>query len=253
MSKKESIGFKNYRLKEIVSCVLDTILPRHCIVCDRVLKKDEEKLCIFCLAEMPLTGFWSMKRNEMADKLNLKLSGFTNRYINACALYYYTEGAGYDKISQSLKYSGDIRIGQIAGKILGNKLDSSEVFKGIDAVIPVPLHCFRKWKRGFNQAEVIAGEVAKSIGAEMINDALIRHRSTVSQTSLSIEEKRINVEGAFRINPRCNFRTKGYKKILIVDDVFTTGATMSECYKALKQELPDNVDICIATLGYVTH
>ncbi|MGP1621203.1 MAG: ComF family protein [Candidatus Cryptobacteroides sp.] len=253
MSKKESIGFKNYRLKEIVSCVLDTILPRHCIVCDRVLKKDEEKLCIFCLAEMPLTGFWSMKRNEMADKLNLKLSGFTNRYINACALYYYTEGAGYDKISQSLKYFGDIKTGQIVSKMLGDKLSNSEVFKGIDAVVPIPLHRFRRWKRGFNQAEVIAKEVAKSIGAEMLPDALIRKRATVSQTSLSIEEKHINVKGAFKVNLRCDFRKKGYKKILIVDDVFTTGATMSECYKALKQELPDNVDICIATLGYVTH
>jgi ComF family protein len=104
-----------------------------------------------------------------------------------------------------------------------------------DLVVPMPLHWRRHWKRGFNQAKLLAGYVARRRGIPML-DAVRRVRATATQAGLTNSNRRKNVSGAFRVAAR--YRKNGAlsgKRILLIDDVMTTGATGAACARALKR------------------
>jgi ComF family protein len=105
-------------------------------------------------------------------------------------------------------------------------LDSS-----FDAVVPVPLHWRRKWQRGFNQAELLARHISKKRQVPVVQ-ALQRRKSAGVQASLSVAARRRNVAGAFTVKPGVNLSGK---RVLLIDDVMTTGATGSACAAALKR------------------
>ncbi len=98
-----------------------------------------------------------------------------------------------------------------------------------DAVVPVPLHWRRRWARGFNQSEILARCLARRRGIKVLR-ALQRRRQTESQASLSNAKRRLNVAGAFRAKT-----SLAGMRILLVDDVMTTGATAGACAIALKR------------------
>lgn len=137
-----------------------------------------------------------------------------------------------------LKYENDTRIGPVLGEMLDNVLWNSDV--DFDLIIPVPLHKARQRKRGYNQSRFIAQGVS---GGHVIEDVLIRHRYTTSQTELSSRERQINVQGAFRAHPELS----GHR-VLLVDDVCTTGSTLLACAQALVDVGVDR--IYAATVSY---
>ena len=239
----------------------DLMLPRTCLVCGRKLGLQEEHLCLYCLAEMPRTYFWDRSHNSMADKINgiiqegIEASvpdGNTDRrmperYAYACALFFFQDESDYRNILYSLKYGGNTAVGEHFGKMLGCKMASAEHFADVDAVIPVPLHWTRRWKRGYNQAECIAEAVAHELGAELHTDILYRRRRTSTQTKVDVKHKRRNVLGAFEAVKNDHEPSH----ILLVDDLFTTGATLYACYTALREAFPPSVRISVATLAFV--
>jgi len=245
-----------------LKAVADLILPRTCIVCGRKLLLDEKHICLFCLADMPQTRHWTMKHNPMADRFNAVIQkGLeaawdeygvekvgTERYVYATALFFYDMDAGYRHIPYHVKYHGDRAAGKHFGKMLGKRLSYAPWLKDVDAVVPVPLHWFRRWERGYNQAEIIAEGVTEIIDAPLRTDILKRIRYTRTQTKLDIRSKAQNVEGAFLCKQH---RGNGLRHILLIDDVFTTGATLYACYAALRSVFPSSVRISIATLGFV--
>ena len=237
----------------------DVMLPRTCVVCERRLNIDERYLCLHCMAELPLTYFWGRSRNPMADRFNLLIENGAGpdpadagreRYAFAAALFFYDGEGDYRRIPQQLKYHGNIGLGRHFGRTLGLRLKSSGHFADVDAVIPVPLHWSRRWKRGYNQAEVIAEEVARTLGATMHTDILCRRRRTATQTRLSPEAKRANVSGAFMAD-RTKAQAAVFRHILLIDDVFTTGSTLMACFTALRTVFPPGVRISVATLAFV--
>ncbi len=143
----------------------------------------------------------------------------------------YTFGA-YDGSLRELihlfKYSA---IRTLAGPLAEMMLRALPRDQRFDALVPMPLHWLKRWQRGFNQARLLAEEISRRTGIPVL-DAARRRRSTASQAGLSHAERRRNVAGAFAVRRRA--RLEGLR-LLLVDDVFTTGATASSCAAALKR------------------
>ena len=239
--------------------LMDVLLPRVCVVCGRKLNSKERNLCLYCLAELPHTFFWERSRNPMADKFNGLIErgvdgyltgGRLERYAYAVALFFYDGKGDYRRIPQQLKYHADFGVGRDFGRMLGQRIGEAQHFEDVDAIIPVPLHWTRRWKRGYNQAEVIAREVADVLKADLRTDILKRSRRTRTQTKVDPAEKAENVRGAFAVN-KANLEECNYLHIVLVDDVFTSGSTLHNCFLALRAELPVSVRISVATLAYV--
>lgn len=245
-----------------LKAVADLLLPRTCIACERALLLEEEHLCSDCLADLPLTRFHLLQHNPMADKFNEVIQKHLEaiwssdpsadvpyvRYAYATALFFYDTGSGYSHITHRLKYDGNLSVGRYFGRMLGEEVKHTSWLQDIDAIIPVPLHWRRRWKRGYNQAEIIAEAISSVTGVRMYRNILERRKYTKTQTLLDVTSKAANVKGAFCARPidKCNIR-----HILLIDDVFTTGATVGECFRALRSVFPPDVRISVATLGFV--
>jgi len=127
-----------------------------------------------------------------------------------------------------LKFQGVKPLARPLGKLAMSALPREQQF---DQIVPMPLHWRRRWKRGFNQAELLAREVARCWGVPVRN-AVRRRKFTTPQTGLTNAKRRANVTGAFAV--RRGTHLDG-ARILLVDDVITTGATASACAAALKR------------------
>lgn len=265
-------------MKHLFQAALDFLIPRTCIVCGRELGLKEEHLCLYCQADLPLTRNWEMPHNPMADQFNAVVEKLRpapeyrpvpelhpppelhpvlesgpeplEPYAFAASLLYYRGDSPYSRIPQALKYGGNIPAGRYFSALLGSKMAEQPHWKNVDIVIPVPLHWKRKRSRGYNQAEVIAAELAVQLGASLRTDILKRSRRTRSQTSLSAEERIKNVHGVFSVSTRK--KIPHVHHVLLVDDTFTTGATLAACHRVLRNALGPDVLISIATLAMVS-
>lgn len=118
---------------------------------------------------------------------------------------------------------------------------------GFDYIVPVPVHRDKEKARGFNQAEKMARYLGRRIGVPVLPRAIIRNRMTAAQRSLSAEDRYFNLEGAFSLNPKDAVKIRG-SRILLLDDVYTTGATAHRCGDVLKEAGAARVDfIALAT------
>lgn len=277
------------KLRTALSCVVDLVLPRVCLICGRMLMASERYACMCCLADMPKTYYSRLEHNPMADRLNERISSDKYEpYARATALFRYDADSAYRFIPQALKYGRNFASGRFFTSILASELAGSELFADVDVVLPVPLHWTRRLKRGYNQAEIIAREIVRVLNEHRKNacdregidakgedrlfkvrcDArlLARKRKTVTQTLLAGEAKSDNVRGAFRLREnyaRRHYRFCADKKILqrsepilahhilIVDDVYTSGATTAACYAPLREYFGTKVRISVATLAFV--
>ncbi len=126
------------------------------------------------------------------------------------------------------KYGGMKPLGRTLGSYLASALPRDQQF---DLVVPMPLHWRRQWQRGFNQSELLARTMARRCGARSEN-AVRRTRSTAAQAGLSNARRRKNVAGAFRVKKPS--KVEG-RRVLLIDDVMTTGASANACALALKR------------------
>ena len=255
----------------------DLFMPRTCLVCGCRLGTRERHLCLACAADVPYTRNWLQAHNPLADRFNAVLERHRGTepmdYAYAVSLMYY-KGA-YRSIPRALKYQGDLAAGHYFGSLLGRRIASAPHFSDIDLIIPVPLHWTRRWSRGYNQAEILGRALASCIDATCRTDLLIRSRRTRTQTRLSVEQKARNVASAFRVPDRLRRRPFDFfrpfagfglrhsrpdrespvtflasaRHIVLVDDTFTTGATLYACYAALRPYT--FARISIATLAAV--
>lgn len=230
----------------------DLLMPRQCLVCGRTLGAAERHLCIWCAADLPLTYNWERTHHPMADAFNatlerLRPDGENLPYAYACSLLLYHRENPYKQIPQAVKYRYNLPAGRFFGDFLGSLMASQAHFADIDTVIPVPLHWLRRYQRGYNQAEVIAGALAGALGASLRTDILIRKRSTRTQTKLDADARLNNVQGVFRVRkalPEAHH-------IVLVDDTFTTGATLAACLMALRTVTGLGTRISAAALAMV--
>ena len=219
----------------------ELFFPRRCVVCGKFLGMDERDLCGTCLEELPLTYQWDIVQNAAFERLARRFD-----VEDAAALFFYNSQSGYRNIARELKYNFRIAQGRVFARRLGEALAGAEHFADVDAVVPVPLHWTRRWKRGYNQAEIIAREVAAALGAPLRTDILSKPRRRSSQVRSNAQARGANISGAFKANV-----PEGIRHILLVDDTFTTGSTLAACHAALRECVPGDVRISAATLAFV--
>ncbi len=228
--------------------LLDLIYPRHCPVCDRIMDSEEKHICRDCLQDIPLTYYWSWANNPLEKKL------WGRSYLQSVvSLFFYSRDNGYSHLIHRIKYGGDISLGKYLGSMLGNYLNErmKDGDMKIDYIIPVPLHPVKQFRRGFNQASVIAEGIASGLKykTEIEKGVLRRHHHATSQTKMSVEDKWSNVADDFSLRPEHSHLE--YKHILLVDDVLTSGATVEACCSVLS--IIEGIKISVATLATVQY
>lgn len=143
------------------------------------------------------------------------------------------------KVALRLKYSGRPAVAGTLARFMQRHLGE----RGGEALlIPVPLHRWRIWRRGYNQAALIAGELARASGLAADNHILLRVRATPSLRGLGRSERARAVRGAFHVDAGARERIAG-RRLILVDDVFTSGATASACAKVLKRAGAASVEV----------
>ena len=162
----------------------------------------------------------------------------------ASALMKYTDNDVAHKLIYNLKYNNDRGVAVLFGNQIANHILHDERYSNIDYVVPVPLHINRLKKRGYNQSELVAEQVAKVLSTNMDAKNLYRCRDNVSQTRKSKLERAQNVKMLFDIHDTSLFANKS---ILLIDDVFTTGSTIIDCCRALSRT--DNIKIYVYTVA----
>jgi ComF family protein len=154
------------------------------------------------------------------------------------------------QVALRLKYSGRPGLAVTLAHFMNRHLVATES-EGEPLLVPVPLHRWRIWKRGYNQAALIASALARRTGAEAGLDLLRRTRSTPPLRGLGRRERALAVRGAFKAAPDARARLAG-RRVVLVDDVYTSGATASACARTLKRSGAASVEVlCWARVVHV--
>lgn len=219
-------------LARIKEYVLDLLFPPRCLHCQAHLGEAEKDswLCHTCENHIIIhaTLFCSVCGARLPE--NKKVCHKSSSYLLAAATKY--DGPIRSVIRQ-FKYHGwpslSKKIGKYLDKYIGNSGFSAKNY----LVIPIPLHADKLKERGFNQAELLSLEIAGLLGLKMNKEALARTKKTSAQAELKDYEKRKdNIAGAFEVK---NPEQVAGKNLILVDDVFTSGATMNEAVRVLRK------------------
>lgn len=222
-----------------IDALLNLLFPRSCVVCGGCLVKGEETVCTMCNSRMPRTNYHLQPDNEIEQRFWGKAE-----IERATSYFFYNKGSDYRHILFKLKYNGYKELGEVMGRYMANELLASDFFKGVDVVIPVPLHSKRKKVRGYNQSEWIALGISLATGIPMDLNTLVRSVSNNTQTRKSVFDRWDNVKDVFQVTSPEKIQGK---HILLVDDVLTTGATLVSCATKLLES--SDVKISIITLA----
>jgi ComF family protein len=222
-----------------ISDFLDIIFPRNCAVCGKSLSSVEKDICINCLIDLPrIPAYTTGNPIEKLFYGILPVERVTS-YIH------YSKESPYNNLIHRAKYSDRPEIGKRMAANAASELMQQGFFVGIDIIVPLPLSKKKKAQRGYNQCDYIARGISKVTGIAIDNSNVIRHKANETQTHKHREERWKNVENIFSVT---NGEALKGKHILLVDDVLTTGATLTSCGWAILHAVPD-ARISIFTLA----
>jgi len=206
---------------QFLNDILDLIFPHFCCTCGKRITKADEMICFGCRAELPKVKFANLTDNELTDRF---LGKYQLRF-GSSYLYFFKSGIT-QTLMHKFKYQNKPQLGVMFGRYLGNEIATAGYSRGIDMIIPVPIHRKKLRKRGYNQSEKFGLGLSEVINIPLETKLLIRSIHSESQTHKSKEERRKNVADVFHlVDPT---QVEG-KSILLVDDVITTGATLEAC------------------------
>jgi len=223
------------------SKALDFILPPCCVLCG--LPCGTVCICNGCRADLPWHGPHCLRCGLPLGSPRDKICGACIKaappfFRTVCPLQYEFP---VNRLVQGLKFKRQLA----AGRVLSHLICEYVSFRKADlpdALIPVPLHRLRMVSRGFNQAYELAGYLGKVLDIPVLATALNRHRNTAAQSGLSRKQRHRNMRGAFYWYGS----DKPARHIALIDDVMTTGTTVSECTRVLKRAGAKRVDVWVA-------
>lgn len=203
----------------------ELLLPRSCPVCGKLLTAGEDVLCAFCIVGLPRYQVQSIDNNFLS-----RMIWDNADVLKAVTLLSYKQESPYHKLIIEFKFHGRSDLAVKMGRWAALEAAKQGFWEGADALVPVPLTRLRRWKRGYNQAEMLARGMAEVTGLPIVK-LLKRTENRTPQSRLHGEERKKNAEGIYRA--RIPEKWRG-KRLVLVDDVMTTGATLSSCALALK-------------------
>ena len=217
-------------LSDILGDIRALFYPSVCPVCAERMERGEQCVCTLCRTTAPLTGYWRERDNPVARKFWGQLP-----VEQASAFLFYVHGSRWRALIHAFKYRSMWRRAYEMGRWYGRCLRESGDYDLIDTVVPLPLHWIKLCLRGYNQSELIARGIAEELGVGLDTRSVRRRRNTSSQARTPKRERGRNVEGAFAV--RRPERLEGHR-VLLVDDVLTTGHTMTSCAEAILRAAP---------------
>lgn len=222
--------------------VINLFFPKVCSGCNSLLLSEEKTICTICRHNLPLT-------NQHLDPENIYFKKFYGRvslnHVSAL-LFFYKKGI-VQQLIHNLKYKGHQEIGTVLGNWYAEDLKEVEALQNIDAIVPVPLH-YKKFKeRGYNQLSYFGQSLSENLKVSYNPNLLKRVLYSESQTKKNLKKRNENTNTVFDVVFTENDHNKHY---LLIDDVLTTGATLTACAKALLKIPGTKISVvCIAATG----
>lgn len=224
----------------ILSDLKELLLPRLCPVCGKLLMESEDVMCAFCAIGLPRHRITNIK-----DNLLLRMVWNKADVKRATTLLRYNHESPYHNLVIAFKYHGKSDLAVKLGRWAATEAERQGFWEGVDGLVPVPLHWWRHLRRGYNQAERLARGMAEVTGLPVVN-LIKRTKNRKPQSTLKGEGRLKNAEGIYRASVPDEWRGK---RLVIVDDVMTTGATLGACSEAL-QHADEQAEICIFPLAF---
>lgn len=216
-------------------------IPAVCPVCGAVLSADSSEVCMECMMHLPYTHLWAASQNAMEQRLSGNIP-----VVRAAALFWFREQSKWRSVIHDFKYHNQWYIAGQMGRLCAQRFQESGFFDDVDLIIPVPLHPWRRLLRGYNQSEYIAAAISRQTKIPYCFNAVRRCKNNPPQVSQNYSSRWTNIEDIFAVSrPEL---LEG-KHIVIVDDVFTTGATIITLAKIILKACGGNVRISVATLA----
>lgn len=223
----------------MLKSIVNLFFPKVCNACNNLLNENTDTICLDCRHDLPVTNF-HFDNNDSVIKV---LYGRA-QVENGTALFRFEKKGNVQRLIHNLKYKGHEHIGFVLGNWLGGELKTIENYKKIDVVIPVPLHKNKLKTRGYNQVAKFGQQIATTLGADYVDDVLLKVSNTKSQVNKKRFARWNSNEELFTLANKAKIENK---HVLIVDDLITTGATLEACILVLNQA--NKLKISIATMA----
>lgn len=224
-----------------LTTLFDFFFPRLCNACDKKLSLEEMYVCPKCFENLkiaPSTYLTSEFERHFAESKNV---------TELLSLYLFEKDQTFQTLMHQLKYKKKYRVGLFLGRIISEYYSEQISNWNADYIIPIPLHILKKADRGYNQAYYIAKGISQNTLIPVMGKFVKRVKTTSTQTKLNKNERKENMRNAFSI-PK-PLKLKG-KTIVLVDDVITTGSTIDECAKILKEAGAEKIYALSAGIAY---
>lgn len=227
-------------IKDLGRSITDLFFPHYCLGCGTDIINNGQIICLRCHQQLPVTNF-----QHFADNPVEKIFWGRMPLFAAASHFYFSKKSVLQQLLHQLKYKGNKEVGFALGEMMGAAFIQSSRFSKADGLIALPLFPSRERKRGYNQAAVICQGFSSASGIPFVEGAVSRKKFTHTQTQKNRIERWQNMEGRFEVVQK---EALINKKLILVDDVVTTGATLEACGQELLKVT--GVQLGIATLAY---
>ena len=204
---------------------MSLFFPSYCRGCHDSLVKGEDLVCTNCMLEMPKSHYHLETENPFYEKFRGRLP-----LRHVMTLFKFVKESRVQQLLHALKYKQQPEIGQMLGRVYGQDLLEANFKNTFDLIVPVPLHSSRRRIRGYNQSEEFGKGLSQILEVPCHDSYMIRSAKTETQTQKSKLSRWENVSTIFHVVETERITEK---RILLVDDVVTTGATLEACGRAL--------------------
>jgi ComF family protein len=205
--------------------IINLFFPKVCAGCNSFLLTNEKVICTVCRHEIPLTNHHLKLDNENFNRFYGRIP-----LESAQALFYFHKKGIVQELIHNLKFRGHQEIGTEIGNWYSEDLQSLEIIKTIDEIIPVPVHKKRFKERGYNQVTTFGEALSKNLNIDYNPNILVRNVYSKTQSKKNLLDRNVTNANIFDVN----FTEKDHNKhFMLIDDVMTTGATLELCANAL--------------------